>query len=306
MANTKRFNGRGLVSLLVAGGFAVMAVSGIMLFLAPPGRIAHWVDWALLGLTKDQWGDLHIVAGALFLGAGIWHLVNNWKPFLHHLRTRARGLAIPRREGAVALAVLALLAIGAVERVPPITTLLEARDSARDWWSPALEDQPPFGHAEEISLVALAYRIHKDVEAAVAALTDAGLTVPAGRGTTLRDVADANGVTPAFVYARLAAVPEVLGVGGTVDGGTVDGGAEPLSAEMLEARFAGIGVGRQTLAEVARTVGQPVEALLWRLSRHGLEAGPDDRLKPLAEAAGQTPLEVLRLALIGQQPASGD
>jgi len=290
MAKGKPFNGRGLVSLLVAGGFVVMAVSGIMLFLSPQGRIAHWVDWTLLGATKDQWSDLHIVAGVLFLGAGIWHLINNWKPFLHHLRRKAQGMAVPRREGLLALLLLALLSVGALLRVPPVTAVLDLNETVRALWASDPADQPPFGHAEEVSLAGLAYRIHKNPADALEALTGAGLSVPDGQRMTLRAIADVNGMTPSAVFAVLERLPETDASAASPSSGG------PWTAAAVEARFAGSGVGRRTLADLAAEIGQPVEALLWRLSEAGVPAGPEDRLKPLAEAAGRAPLDVLILA----------
>ena len=49
---------RGFVSLLTALSFLIMAVSGLILFIVPEGRIANWHDWRFLGLTKNQWGDM--------------------------------------------------------------------------------------------------------------------------------------------------------------------------------------------------------------------------------------------------------
>ena len=44
MARHGGFRWRALVSLLVASGFLVMAVTGIMLYVSPPGRVANWTD----------------------------------------------------------------------------------------------------------------------------------------------------------------------------------------------------------------------------------------------------------------------
>jgi|GEM_PF-3181630 len=35
----------------VCGTFLlIMALTGIMLYISPPGRVAHWSNWVLLGL----------------------------------------------------------------------------------------------------------------------------------------------------------------------------------------------------------------------------------------------------------------
>jgi hypothetical protein len=46
------FHGRGFFSLLSFGGFIVLALTGIVLFIMPHGRVAYWTDWRFLGLTE--------------------------------------------------------------------------------------------------------------------------------------------------------------------------------------------------------------------------------------------------------------
>lgn len=82
---------RALTTLLVGLGFAMLMVSGGVLLISPPGRIANWTQWAILGLTKRGWTDLHVVFGALFLVAGLVHLAFNWRPLLQHLGARMSG-----------------------------------------------------------------------------------------------------------------------------------------------------------------------------------------------------------------------
>ncbi len=50
----KEFNGKGFVSLLTFGSFLIMTVTGLVLYFVPHGRVAYWVDWKLLGLTKTD------------------------------------------------------------------------------------------------------------------------------------------------------------------------------------------------------------------------------------------------------------
>lgn len=65
-----KFTLKKTVSLTLGLSFLVMAYTGIMLFLTPKGKIAHWTDWHLLGLTKTQYTDLHITSMFLFLAMG--------------------------------------------------------------------------------------------------------------------------------------------------------------------------------------------------------------------------------------------
>jgi len=44
-----------LTSVLITVCFGLQVVSGLVLWAAPPGRIANWTDWAMLGLRKHDW-----------------------------------------------------------------------------------------------------------------------------------------------------------------------------------------------------------------------------------------------------------
>ena len=68
------FRFRTFVSLAVASSFFVMAVSGIILYLAPSRRLAEQQDWSVWGLFRSQWIALHLSFSTLFLIAAVIHL----------------------------------------------------------------------------------------------------------------------------------------------------------------------------------------------------------------------------------------
>ena len=53
-----------LTSLLT---FILIVLTSVILYIVPQGRVAYWADWRLWGLTKVQWGNIHIINGLLFL-----------------------------------------------------------------------------------------------------------------------------------------------------------------------------------------------------------------------------------------------
>ena len=53
---------RSMVSLyLLIAGIALF-ISGVVLYIAPSGRVANFMDWHFVGLDKGQWGM-----------AALWH-----------------------------------------------------------------------------------------------------------------------------------------------------------------------------------------------------------------------------------------
>jgi len=68
-------NMRKITSLTMLISFVLLVLTSVILYIVPQGRVAYWADWHLLGLSKSQWGNLHINLGFLFLLAGFLHLL---------------------------------------------------------------------------------------------------------------------------------------------------------------------------------------------------------------------------------------
>jgi hypothetical protein len=284
------FSGRALTSMLTTGGFLVMGATGLMLYATPEGRLAYWVDWTMAGLTKEEWGAIHVTSSFLFLGAGFVHLGFNWRQFVAYLRRRIESRARPRPEAPAALALLGVLVAGTLAGWPPFTYVMDFSAYLKAGWSVDASLEPPFGHAEEATLKTLALRTATDASALVAAIADAGFKVE-GPGETMRHVADVNGVSPSVVWVevtrRIPSVrPEPLAA------------TETWSPESVETRFEGAGFGAKSLAETATALGLDATTLRDRLAAAGIAASEGDRLRALATDAGTTPTELLKVMLI--------
>ena len=73
---------RSFVSLLTALSFLGLAVSGLVLFIEPHGRVAYWTWWRFLGFGKTQWDGVHITLGWVFVISSGLHIYLNWKPLV--------------------------------------------------------------------------------------------------------------------------------------------------------------------------------------------------------------------------------
>jgi hypothetical protein len=286
------FSAHALTSMLTTGGFLVMTVTGLALFTIPAGRVANWVDWAMAGLTKEQWTAIHVTSSLLFVAAGLLHLWYNWGTFMGWLRRRLAGGHVQlRAEGPVTVVFLIGLVVGTLYEVPPFTWVLDLSASIKDSWSvdPAME--PPFGHAEEVTLKTLALRTATKADDIVAALKDAGWKVESAN-QTVRQVADANRSSPAKMWLEVqkrvpAAKPAAVDASTTI-----------WTADSVEARFAGSGFGNKTVEQTATETGLAVDDVIARLTAAGIKATKTDRLKALAEPVKSTPTELLKLILV--------
>jgi len=288
MTRSSVFRPRGLIAFLVFGAFAVMTVTGLILFVAPPGRVARWADWTLLGLDKSDWNDVHIVFSLLFVLAGLTHLLVNWKPVKHYLTSKLADRVPLRLESVIGAAAICLIVAGTLLAWPPISWIVGLNDTFRESWVAAGWAEPPFGRAEDVSLKALGLRTGREPQAMVEALRIAGYRVE-GQGQKVGDIAVANGVSPALLWAVIVA---------RVEPAT----PEPVTAEItsgeVELRYAGVDFGQKTLAEIAESTGLPLETALARLGAAGIEAAPGDKMNAVAEAHDHMPpIDLLKVML---------
>ncbi len=124
-APAKPFHKRGWVVFMVGLSASVLLISGIVLFIAPSGRIANTTQWALLWLDKGAWVNLHNVFAILFVAGLVWHLVFNWKPLSNYVVRRATHHLNLKREMLVALAVILILVVLAAQELPPVNHLAD-------------------------------------------------------------------------------------------------------------------------------------------------------------------------------------
>jgi len=232
---------RRVISLTVLLSFVFLALSGIVLFFSPQGRVAYWAGWTIFGLSKDQYTAIHTTFMTLFLVAGIWHIVLNWKPIVGYLKDRSKKIRVFRPESSLALGLTILFFVGPLTGLPPFKQFLDAGAGVKAYWEKN-QGSPPWGHAEESTLDAFCRRIvdfHRweeggvvvvDCADAQAALAAAGIQVE-GPSQLIIDMARANSTTPQVLadiilsVARPATPEEIsAGLGGGQSGGEGRGG----------------------------------------------------------------------------------
>lgn len=116
---SKRFHGRAFVSVISGFAFLGMAFTGAMLFVTPPGRIAHWTGWTLLGLGKEQWAAQHMWFSLVFFVSALIHVYLNWKPLLSYFKDRVKRTFSFRLEWMLALVLCVVVFFGTLKEVPP-------------------------------------------------------------------------------------------------------------------------------------------------------------------------------------------
>lgn len=284
----KNWDGRVFTSLCSLVGFVLLLLSAIILYLEPHGRVAYWTRWRFWGLQKDQWGNLHIFSGLLFITAGGFHLFYNWKPLIRYLSGKIEtGLRYKRELMTGSLILIWIIASG-IWSLPPLIYVVDLGEALKNSWVTSPEIEPPFGHAEMVGLGTFCRKQHIPLDQAIAELRNAGFKVE-NPSQTLESIADSNSTSAMEVYEAIQGLeskPEALMPGSV------------WTPESIEETFAGTGLGRKTIGQVISDLGLDGKTVYQRLKRQGINAREEDTFKKLADRHGSTPIGLLTIMLI--------
>ncbi len=284
------FHFRAFFSFLTLFGFISAVLTGVVLFMTPEGRIAYWTGWTFLGLSKDTWGCVHIVSSLLFLLAGVFHTVYNGRVLVGYIKKKgAKGLRM-KRELAAASALLLLALAGGILELPPVDRLMVFNERLKDSWIGSPEHEPPFGHAEQVSLLVLTRRQGIDLDQALKELDTNNIRVE-DPGDSLEDIAAKNGIDPIDIYRVIK--PLETGQRQKKSGRSV------FMPGAVERRYAESGIGGKILDELCLETGTELEAARQRLSSRGI-AMEDDETVRQPGAVISSPWISPRIVLTGQ------
>ncbi|MCW8914384.1 MAG: DUF4405 domain-containing protein [Magnetovibrio sp.] len=286
----KKTSYRAMTSLVTTWAFVVSTVTGVVLYITPQGRIANWVVWDLWSLTKEAWGELHIIFSIVFVVVGVAHLIYNWKPFKNYMSERAQGHIHVKRTVYGSLAIAAVFFGLSLGNLPPASWVFDLEDTIKSSWIISPDFEPPFGHAEDVPLSGFAKRQFIDLKAAKAALAAAGIQVPDQR-MKLKDIAAINAITPMDIYMVIRPLEQRPAMKASY------------TPEDVDVQFGGTGVGRKTAGQMADELKMDFAAFQARLNLAGIDIKAENKLKSVAEAHDVEALDLVKMALIeGYKP----
>ena len=261
---------KAFTSFSVTISFVVIASSGLVLYVAPAGRVANWSGWTLGELVRAQWQAVHTIFAFLFVFAAVVHLVFNWRVLLAYVSRQAAERRARWRELGLAMAAATTILILTINSVPPFSAVMTAGESIKASWSTG-GNEPPIPHAEILTLARLAETTRLSAESMLAKADAAG--VSATGDTTLAEIArQMGGITPAEAFRRL----------------TADQGKPLVSLAN------GGGWGQKTVEQVCGQIAVPVSEGLARLRGEGIEAEPGSNIREVAARHGRMPLEIVK------------
>lgn len=277
-----RFNLRNFVSVLLTFSFAVLVFTGVILFITPPGRVAHWTGWTMLGLGKEQWGATHICFSICVIIASILHICLNFKPLVNYFKNRFSNKFTARPEWILALIICLAIFAGAFYQAPPFSSIMDINHKIKfSWDDPA--QQAPVPHAETLTLADLAIKADLDLDELIANLKAAGIE-PAKPETVLSRLANKYNLTPNAVY-NIA----------------IDAKSHPKApAKQPGCQDQRKGLGKKTLNQFCEEEGIDVQSAIDALGAAEIPAAPDDTLRRIADKALTNPGEIAKMITSSQ------
>jgi len=262
---------RKITSLTALSSFILLLLTIVALYVAPQGRVAYWADWHLWGLTKTDWGNIHINLGLLFLLSILLHIYYNWKPIVSYLKNKAKQVRVFTREFSTALVVTLVVAVGTYFLVPPFHWVMGFNDFLKD--SAAQKyGEPPYGHAEQSSLKTFTAKMGFDLPQATERLKKAGVEFD-GPGQSIQEIARFNRLSPKQLYAAMKPV-------------------EPPDAAKKMPDLPPPGIGRRSLADICQEYSLKIPVVLRTLSESDIRATAELSIKEIAAQNNKNPVDI--------------
>lgn len=269
-SNKKKFYWRAFVSFYVLISFLIIAISGIILYITPPGRVANWTDWRFIFLSKHEWQAIHTILSFLFVISAGFHIYFNWKVLITYLRTKLQeGIKMKRELSLAFMIILASISLTLFE-VPPFSTVMDLGENISNSWGKNLSE-PPIPHAELLTLKEYSEKTNIPYSDIISNLKNSGIEI-SNENTTIKAIADKYKLTPAQVAQKIMDNKK----------------PKPVIAE-------GGGYGRKSVKEVCEQLDIPVEIGLERLKRNGIDAQIETNLKEIANEYNLVPIQIVKI-----------
>lgn len=265
-----KFNWRAFISFGLTWSLLIIFVSGIVLYIAPAGRYANWVNWKVLGFTKEGWQAIHSVFSITFVVLSVFHLFTvNWTAFWSYIVTKTKSGINKKKELGVSLALTLIFLAGVVYAVPPFGYVADLKEYMAGVWEKD-EQVAPVAHAELLTINELAFQLkYGNADELSQRFTANGIVFDNSDKQTLQEIASLNHTTPSEIYQKVVKKP---------------GNEKP-----------GAGMGKKTIENIAEETGKTVEEVLKILSDNKITAEKGQTIRQVGDNNNIAPKEIMDL-----------
>ena len=264
------------VSLSAILSFAVLTLSSVILYFIPDRKVTSWTSWNFLGLDKQQWDNLHINLGILFLVMIIWHIYFNWKPIKNYLKEK-KELKIFTKEFNVALVVTSLFTAGTITMTTPFNFLVNIGNGVKAMNS-LNNGNPPFGYAEYSTLEDFCLLISVDTKSALKKLEKENIQIDSSK-EILKSIALKNNISPKDIFLIIK----------------TDSTKFELPTDIP------IGIAHKSLKRLSNEYKIDLDKFIQHLKYYNIKASPDTNFKKVAKNNKLHPAQLYNLLLASQK-----
>ncbi len=189
-----------ITSLTMLWSIIVMTYTGIMLFIAPPGRVANWANWKLFALSKEDYAQIHSTFMVLFIVMTLLHIFYNWKPMTSYMKNQAKQMIFFTKDMIIATILTIIFIVGTLSGVSPFSNFIDLGEEVKNSWEKEY-GTAPYSHAELSSLKMFCKKLGFDLEKSENVLRQNNIKFE--QTQSLRQIGEENSVSPQFIYNLL-------------------------------------------------------------------------------------------------------
>ena len=251
-----KFSWRAFISMGLFYSFLIIFITGIILYLTPTGRIAHWINWKFLGFTKDDWQAIHIIFSLIFAILSIFHLFTvNWKDFWSYLINKKKQGLNKKKEFYLSSVFTVLIFLGVIFSIPPFSSVINFGEYLTESWENE-SNKPPIPHAELLTLNEIQERFEDiSIDEIKKKLIKNNIKFN-NTNETLAEIGRFNNINPIEIYNIIT--------------------------KKTSQSMKGSGIGKKTLEEIANENNKDLNQLLQILKENNISARKEQTLKEIA------------------------
>lgn len=273
---------RKIVSLTTLLSFLLMCYTGLIIIIVPEGRVAYWSNWSLLGLNKEQYGQIHTTSSLLFLIVSILHIYLNWKAIMLYLKNKAKNFILFTPNFVVSMVIVLLVYFGSYYKTSPFVNLFVWQSDIDDYWADTY-GEPPYGHAELSPLSGFAKKIGVDIKKAEEILRKNNIKYSNSSETVLQ-IAAKNQKSPQDIYLLIKDAKA-----------DIDKTTENSQFSSVERPKEGSGLGKKTLKLVIEKYQLNEQKVYSFLTTEGVKFTPESTMSEISSQKGVAPMELYEL-----------
>ncbi len=269
VSEKSKFSWKAFISIGLLYSFVIIFITGIVLYLAPAGRVSNWINWKLLGLTKEHWQAIHTIFSFTFAILSIFHLFTiNWKTFWNYLKSKTTKGLNKKKEFYISSTLTVLILVGVMNTIPPFSSVMDFGSYLKESWEKT-ETAPPIPHAELLTLNELAVQLDSISIEKIVKKLEANKIKFDGPTQTLSEIGLKNNMPPIEIY-NIITKKEPVGIMGS-------------------------GIGRKSLEEFVKENNLDIDKVMMILKEKNIKAEKEQTLKDIATQNDMAPKDIFDL-----------